>query len=197
MFRMMLIAGLALGLAACGGDDETAADEMMDDETMATADEHMDDVDDMDGMSDDEMMDDAAEMSDEVSLADLQGAFVDEYLQGEGTHPTRSGLMYRVLREGDGASPDGNDIVEVHYEGRLVDGTVFDSSYAREETIEFPLNGVIRGWTEGLQYMNVGSKYQFVIPPNLAYGDRGQGEDIPPGAVLVFDVELFNVTPVE
>jgi FKBP-type peptidyl-prolyl cis-trans isomerase FkpA len=131
------------------------------------------------------------------SYEDMQAAFLAEYALREGAMVTNSGLMYRVEREGEGASPDGNDVVEVHYEGRLIDGTVFDSSYARGETIEFPLNRVIAGWTEGLQLMQEGAKYQFAIPAELAYGNRRMGDDIPANSTLVFDVELFNVTPVE
>lgn len=112
---------------------------------------------------------------------------------GAQTVTTSSGLMYKVLREGSGPKPKATDTVEVNYEGRLTDGTVFDSSYKRGEPISFPLNGVIKGWTEGLQLMSVGSKYEFTIPANLAYGAQGIPGTIPPNATLVFDVELLSI----
>ncbi|XAL98412.1 FKBP-type peptidyl-prolyl cis-trans isomerase [Phycisphaeraceae bacterium D3-23] len=119
----------------------------------------------------------------------------------EGWVETESGLMYRVVEEGEGESPDANDVVTCHYEGTLADGTVFDSSYQRGEPAEFSLNRVIGGWTEGVQLMNVGSKYEFVIPPGLAYGERGypdpRGGGIPQNATLRFTIELlgFAATP--
>lgn len=106
---------------------------------------------------------------------------------------TDSGLQYEVLKEGTGASPTATETVEVHYHGTLIDGTVFDSSVDRGKTIEFPLNRVISGWTEGVQLMKEGAKYRFFIPWNLAYGERGSAPKIPPYAALIFDVELFEV----
>ena len=106
---------------------------------------------------------------------------------------TPSGLQYEVLVEGSGAKPGPEDIVRVHYEGTLIDGTVFDSSYTRGVPAEFPLNAVIVGWTEGLQLMNEGSTYRFVIPPNLAYGSSGAGSSVPPNATLIFKVELLSI----
>jgi len=107
---------------------------------------------------------------------------------------TASGLQYEVLQKGTGASPKAADTVEVHYRGTLLDGTEFDSSYKRGETIEFPLNRVIPGWTEGVQLMQEGAKYRFAIPSNLAYGERGTpGGPIPPNATLIFEVELIAV----
>lgn len=106
---------------------------------------------------------------------------------------TASGLQYEVLKEGTGASPTATETVEVHYHGTLIDGTVFDSSVDRGETIEFPLNRVIAGWTEGVQLMKEGAKYRFFIPFDLAYGPRGSAPKIPPYAALIFDVELFEV----
>ena len=97
------------------------------------------------------------------------------------------------LNEGSGKKPTAADTVECHYEGRLIDGTVFDSSYKRGESATFPLNGVIAGWTEGVQLMSEGAKYRFFIPYQLAYGERGAGQAIPPFAALVFDVELIKV----
>lgn len=106
---------------------------------------------------------------------------------------TESGLQYEVLKEGDGPKPEATDKVTVHYHGTLVDGTVFDSSVERGQPATFPLNGVIKGWTEGLQYMPVGSKYKFYIPSDLAYGPRGAGGKIGPNATLIFEVELLSI----
>lgn len=106
---------------------------------------------------------------------------------------TPSGLQYEVLVQGSGKQPKATDTVKVHYEGFLTDGTVFDSSIQRGEPIEFPLNGVIAGWTEGLQLMSEGSKYRLFIPYNLAYGEQGAGASIPPYSALIFDVELIEV----
>lgn len=111
----------------------------------------------------------------------------------EGVVVLPSGLQYKVLREGNGRKPAATDRVKCHYEGRLIDGTVFDSSYRRGEPATFPLNGVIAGWTEGLQLMAEGAKYRLFIPYSLAYGERGAGQSIPPYAALVFDVELISV----
>ena len=104
-----------------------------------------------------------------------------------------SGLQYMVLKEGTGKKPQATDQVKCHYEGMLIDGTVFDSSYRRGEPATFPLNGVIAGWTEGLQLMGEGAKYRFFIPFNLAYGENGAGNLIPPYSALIFDVELIQV----
>ena len=106
---------------------------------------------------------------------------------------TESGLQYEMLVEGSGDSPGPRDTVEVHYEGRLEDGTVFDSSYARNQPTSFPLNMVISGWTEGVQLMKPGGKAIFKIPSDSAYGDRGAGEKIPGGATLIFEIELLSV----
>lgn len=104
-----------------------------------------------------------------------------------------SGLQYEVLREGNGKKPKATDQVRCHYEGTLIDGTKFDSSYDRGEAAVFGLNQVIAGWTEGVQLMEEGAKYRFYIPYNLGYGERGAGASIPPFAALVFDVELIEV----
>ena len=106
---------------------------------------------------------------------------------------TASGLQYEVIKMGNGEKPNATDKVEVHYHGTLEDGTVFDSSVDRGQTISFPLNRVIQGWTEGVQLMPVGSKFKFIIPPELGYGDRGAGAVIPPNATLIFEVELFSI----
>jgi len=111
----------------------------------------------------------------------------------DGVKVTDSGLQYEVLEPADGAKPAIEDTVTVHYSGSLTNGTVFDSSYQRGEPTQFPLRGVIPGWTEGLQLMNVGSKFRFVIPSDLAYGERGAGQNIGPGETLVFDVELLGI----
>ncbi|MCB0349272.1 MAG: FKBP-type peptidyl-prolyl cis-trans isomerase, partial [Bdellovibrionales bacterium] len=109
---------------------------------------------------------------------------------------TASGLQYKVVTAGDGPSPGDDDTVEVHYRGTLIDGTEFDSSYKRNPTAKFPVRGVIPGWTEGLQLMSKGSKYQFFIPPGLAYGERGR-PSIPPNSVLIFEVELIDIPAAE
>ncbi len=105
---------------------------------------------------------------------------------------TESGLQYEILQQGEGPRPVASSTVEVHYEGKLIDGTVFDSSYERGESISFPLNRVISGWTEGLQLMPLGSTYRFYIPPELGYGARATGS-IPPNSVLIFKVELLGI----
>ena len=129
-----------------------------------------------------------------ASEASEAGAvFLAENAERDGVSVTDSGLQYEVLTEGDGDKPTEEDTVSVHYVGTLMDGTEFDSSIARGEPASFPLKGVIPGWTEGLQLMDVGSKYRFVIPSELAYGERGAGEAIGPGETLVFEVELLEI----
>jgi FKBP-type peptidyl-prolyl cis-trans isomerase len=120
-------------------------------------------------------------------------AFLAENVTKEGVKTTASGLQYKVLTEGKGKQPAATDKVKVHYEGRLLDGTVFDSSYKRGEPLSFPLNGVIEGWIEGLQLMSTGSKFQFYIPQELAYGPQGNAPVIPGGSTLIFDVELLGI----
>ncbi|MDQ6979765.1 MAG: FKBP-type peptidyl-prolyl cis-trans isomerase [Mariprofundaceae bacterium] len=119
--------------------------------------------------------------------------FRTEYAKGEHVKTTESGLMYEVLTEAKGATPAATDKVTVNYKGTLMDGTEFDSSYKRGTPATFPLNGVIKGWTEGVQLMNVGSKFKFVIPPELAYGANGAGKMIGANATLVFEVELLSI----
>ncbi len=111
----------------------------------------------------------------------------------EGVTTTKSGLQYEVLQEGTGRSPKATDRVRCHYEGRLISGEVFDSSYQRNEPADFGLNQVIAGWTEGVQLMKEGAKYRFFIPYLLGYGEQGAGSSIPPYSTLIFDVELIKV----
>ncbi len=119
--------------------------------------------------------------------------FLAENAKREGVKFTETGLQYEVLTPALGIKPTPTDTVTCHYEGRLIDGTVFDSSYRRGEPASFPLQGVIRGWTEGLQLMSIGSKFRFFIPFDLAYGAQGAGGSIPPYAALIFDVELIGI----
>lgn len=119
--------------------------------------------------------------------------FLKENAKKDGVVTLPSGLQYQVLREGNGKKPSATDQVECHYEGTLINGQVFDSSYRRGETATFGLNQVIAGWTEGLQLMQEGAKYRFFIPYQLAYGERGAGQSIPPYAALIFDVDLIKV----
>ncbi|HRJ07679.1 MAG TPA: FKBP-type peptidyl-prolyl cis-trans isomerase [Prosthecobacter sp.] len=130
-------------------------------------------------------------MSD-IALAKGQ-KFLEDNAAKEGVVTTASGLQYKVIRAGEGRSPSATDTVVVHYRGTLIDGKEFDSSYKRGEPIEFPLNRVIRGWTEGVQLMKEGAEYRFFIPSQLGYGTRGAGRDIGPNEVLIFDVELLEV----
>lgn len=121
--------------------------------------------------------------------------FLSENAQKPGVTVTKSGLQYMVLQEGSGRSPKASDRVRCHYHGTLIDGTVFDSSYQRNQPADFGLNQVISGWTEGLQLMSEGAKYRFFLPYNLAYGEHGAGATIPPYSTLIFDVELIKVLP--
>ena len=132
----------------------------------------------------------------EVQTAALKAEgeqFLAENAKKEGVITLPSGLQYKVLVSGNGASPKASDSVECHYEGRLISGTVFDSSYQRGETATFGVTQVIAGWVEALQLMKEGDKWQLYIPYNLAYGERGAGAQIPPFATLIFDVELIKV----
>jgi FKBP-type peptidyl-prolyl cis-trans isomerase FklB len=122
-----------------------------------------------------------------------QQEFLGKNRKREGVKQTASGLQYMVLQEGDGPSPSATDEVTVHYHGTLLDGTVFDSSVQRGEPTTFPVNGVIKGWTEALQMMKVGSKWRLFIPSNLAYGERSVGQHIGPNQMLIFEVELLGI----
>lgn len=124
-------------------------------------------------------------------------AFLSENAEKEGIEVTQSGLQYEVLEEGDGASPTEADSVQVHYEGKLIDGTVFDSSYERGQPVVFPLGGVIAGFREGITQMQVGDKHRLFIPSDLGYGERGAGANIPPNATLIFEIELLDINPEE
>lgn len=119
--------------------------------------------------------------------------FLEDNGKREGVVTTKSGLQYEVITEGTGKQPKATDQVRCHYEGKLIDGSVFDSSYQRGEPADFGLNQVIPGWTEGVQLMKEGAKYRFYIPYLLGYGERGAGQSIPPYSTLIFDVELIKV----
>jgi FKBP-type peptidyl-prolyl cis-trans isomerase len=132
-----------------------------------------------------------------ATAKDAGEKFLAENAKREGVKTTASGLQYEMLTEGSGASPKTSDKVKVHYKGTLIDGTEFDSSYARGQPVEFPLGNVIPGWTEGLQLMKVGGKAKLFIPSPLAYGERGAGAKIGPNETLVFEVELMNIEKAE
>jgi FKBP-type peptidyl-prolyl cis-trans isomerase FklB len=121
--------------------------------------------------------------------------FLEENKKKQGVKTTASGLQYKVMKDGTGANPKPTDMVTVNYRGTLIDGTEFDSSYKRGQPATFPVNGVIKGWTEALQLMKVGSKYQVVVPSNLAYGERSVSAELGPNATLIFEVELLDAKP--
>ncbi|MDM1765551.1 FKBP-type peptidyl-prolyl cis-trans isomerase [Acinetobacter sp. 226-4] len=127
--------------------------------------------------------------------AKLGETFLAENAKKSGVISTKSDLQYQVLQAGQGKKPSANSKVSVNYEGRLLDGTVFDSSIARNQSVEFQVSQVIAGWTEGLQLMQEGAKYRFFIPAKLAYGEIGSGDAIGPNSTLIFDVELLKVLP--
>ena len=139
----------------------------------------------------------AVEQNDEPTQAERNmersKAFLKENIAKDGVKRTSTGLQYKVLRSGSGASPGASDRVKVHYRGKLIDGTVFDNSYKREKPATFGVNQVIKGWQEGLQRMKPGGKYRLFIPPRLAYGKGGAGEQIGPNQALIFTVELLEV----
>jgi len=121
--------------------------------------------------------------------------FLEDNKKKSDVKTTSSGLQYKVIKEGTGEKPKATDTVSVNYRGTLIDGTEFDSSYKRGQPATFPLNGVIKGWTEGVQLMKTGSKYQFFVPANLAYGERAVSPDIGANATLIFEVELLEIKP--
>ena len=135
----------------------------------------------------------AAQAEEFKALEAENQAFLEENKKAAGVIVTDSGLQYEILTEGNGSKPTAESTVRVHYTGSLIDGTVFDSSVKRGTPAEFPVGGVIKGWTEALQLMPVGSKWRLTIPHNLAYGERGAGASIPPFATLVFEVELLDI----
>lgn len=128
-----------------------------------------------------------------AKLAIAGKEFLDKAATEKGAVKTDSGLVYLSFKEGSGATPAATDTVKVHYRGTLTDGQEFDSSYKRNEPAEFPLNGVIKCWTEGVQKMKVGGKAKLVCPPAIAYGEKGAGSAIPPNATLIFEVELLDI----
>ncbi len=136
-----------------------------------------------------------AEVKDQGKTQMTGDQFLAENAKKEGVKTTASGLQYKALKEGTGPKPKATDTVTVNYRGTFIDGKEFDSSYKRNQPATFPLNGVIKGWTEGLQLMPVGSKYMFYIPPALAYGERGYPGAVPPNSVLIFEVELLSIKP--
>ncbi|HEY0208748.1 peptidylprolyl isomerase [Acerihabitans sp.] len=136
---------------------------------------------------------DAVRLDRQQHLAVAGQQFLDANAGEEGVRQTESGLQFKVLTQGDGAIPTRQDRVSVHYTGRLLDGTVFDSSVQRGQPAEFPVSGVIPGWIEALILMPVGSKWELYIPHNLAYGERGAGASIPPFSALIFEVELLEI----
>jgi FKBP-type peptidyl-prolyl cis-trans isomerase FklB len=120
-------------------------------------------------------------------------AFLAENKKKDGVKTLKSGLQYKIIKAGTGASPKAEDTVVTHYRGNLINGQVFDSSYTRGQPATFPVSGVIKGWTEALQKMKVGGKWQLFIPSDLAYGDHGAGQVIGPNAVLIFEIELLEI----
>ena len=134
----------------------------------------------------------AAKMA--MKAQEMEATFMAENGERDGIVTTTSGLQYEILEEGNGAVPKIHQKVVAHYEGRLLTGKVFDSSYKRGQPATFPVNGLIKGWQEALQIMPVGSKWRLYVPSNLGYGQRGAGNDIPGGATLIFDLELLEIT---
>lgn len=200
-FGMAAAAVILLGVTACGNKSDNAADT---DKTQETAQPQANETETTDVMPVDEatmqvkldsmaMQEVVPEPATEAAPApEAAPAKETKQTKGDGYKTTASGLKYKVLRAGKGKSPKATDVVLVNYEGKLTDGTVFDSSYQRGEPISFPLNRVIAGWTEGVQLMQEGAEYEFYIPYQLAYGERGGGP-IPPKADLIFRVELIEV----
>ena len=167
IFSIALAAMLMAGMASCGGNSTSSTE---------TTEEATPDY--------------GQQIKDNKTLG---REFLEQNAKNDSVVQTQSGLQYMVLKEGTGAKPGPTDEVTVHYTGKLLDGTVFDSSVERGEPATFPLDKVIPGWTEGLQLMSEGSRYKFFIPSELAYGSKGAGNQILPNSTLIFDVELLKV----
>ena len=185
-------AALALCFAGCAPDAAAtdaseAAPELAESRGEAVTTREAADVAESDGVE-------TGEPEQPATPAEAGRAFLAENAEREGVVTTASGLQYEVLASGDGATPGPTDTVTTHYQGTFVDGRIFDSSVQRGVPASFPVNGVIRGWTEALQLMQVGDKWRIVCPPDLAYGERGRS-GIPPSSTLVFEVELLDVQP--
>ena len=172
-FVRVMTAMLMTGMAGCGNNTEKSQDTEATEPAAETVNEER------------------APIKDNLTIG---REFLEENAKNDSVKVTESGLQYMVLKEGNGAKPGPTDTVTVHYTGTLIDGKVFDSSVERGEPATFPLNRVIPGWTEGLQLMSEGSKYRLFIPSELAYGEKGAGDDILPNSTLIFDVELIKVT---
>ncbi len=185
--KYALLALLATPLAACGDSDtqQNSQQEQPASET-ATTDTSNSNRENI------KTMPDTTQTSAESWGAD-QIAYLTEYEARDAVLKSPSGVLYTVLNEGDGVSPEKGDVVTVHYEGKLIDGTVFDSSYSRGQPATFPSDRLIPGWVEILPMMSVGDKWEIVIPSDLAYGARGAGASIPPNATLIFTLELLDV----
>ncbi len=179
MFVRLIVLILAITLVSCSDDSGPTAQDNANSDLALDASNSPDTNQAADGSS--------------TQNTEPQNALSENQETGPGdVITTASGLQYQVLRESAGQRPGPNSVVTVHYVGTLTDGTQFDSSYARDTPATFNLRNVIVGWTEGVQLMSVGSQYRFIIPPNLAYGDRQNG-DIPPNSTLVFEVELLEI----
>lgn len=179
---LALIAGLSLSLAACGGKKDAEKSIEAASETAKSATE--------------DATKKAEEMSEAMTKPDLRTdnqKWMDENGTKEGVMTTESGLQYKVLESGDGAMPTLSSVVKVHYEGRLINGDVFDSSIARGTPIEYDITGFVKGWTEGLQLMKVGDTFELYVPPNLGYGPRGKGA-VPPNSIMIFKMQLLGTT---
>ena len=185
-------AALALCIAGCtpdgaATDASEAAPELAESSGEAATTRETADVAESDGVE-------TGEPEQPATPAEAGRAFLAENAEREGVVTTASGLQYEVLASGDGATPGPTDTVTTHYHGTFVDGRIFDSSVQRGVPASFPVNGVIKGWTEALQLMQVGDKWRIVCPPDLAYGERGRS-GIPPSSTLIFEVELLDVQP--
>ncbi len=189
--RYALLALLAVPLAACGDSDDRQGDQQEKSET-GTATTDTTTTSDRAARESVKDMPDTTQSNADDWAAD-QIAYLAEYETEDGVLKSPGGVLYTVLEQGDGASPVKGDVVTVHYEGKLIDGTVFDSSYSRGQPATFPSDRLIPGWVEILPMMSVGDKWEIVIPSDLAYGARGAGASIPPNSTLIFTLELLDV----